>query len=109
MDNLFADEIEDSQDKQKCTGLVFRFLVNNFVSGDGITMKKSFKLLKRKSCNCSKCQNLLDCFYEDIACGYLPAYDGLSHNDLCTLRCSVISRDFETGYADEWEMVFSKI
>ena len=94
----------------ECKGLFFRVSVNDyFVKERGeYTYSTRLRLLKSISCpGCSQCQWLLDDYGE---CGAMPILpEGLNHNAIVELRVTNLSRDWETGSVDDWDLGFVEV
>jgi hypothetical protein len=76
-----------------------------------IVFQERFVPLKRQSCKgCEMCGFLLESLNENISCGVFPIIpEGLSNGDVVFLTTTILSRDYETGYADDWCEEFVKI
>jgi hypothetical protein len=104
----------------KCKGLYFRYSKGEYISYGldirlSIEKRESYRILKRMSCpgGCGK-RCLKDLFEDDIA--QVPFEDvGIvypdnpKHGDLYRLCLVPGSKDWETGYIDEWKWVFKKV
>lgn len=92
--------------KPACKGLIFRGRVNKYLQGTQYVEKYTMTLLKRKSCNgCENCASLLNDLHEF-------AYEGnvtmptIKDGALYSLEVINVSIDYETGYADDWDLAF---
>ena len=91
------------EDKNPCKGIYWRASVNCFLSTHkSIEVKKSLRLLKKKSCpGCEKCAWLWDYFDEDISFNFqIEDYIGnIKHGKVYTFDVST-SRGFEDLYPE---------
>ena len=97
--------------EETCKGLIYRCQVNQFLNAKG-TYIDSIRMepLKRMSCpGCDRCAYLRDQTREHISMGTPPIINNPVSSALYELRITNLSRDYETGYPDDWDMVFVKI
>lgn len=89
-----------------CKELVYRCKVNHFINSKGhIVYSSRFIPMKRLSCpGCPKCGGLLECLDGD-----LPLVSSEVNNQLYSLEMVNISRDWESGHVDEWDLEFREI
>lgn len=101
------DDMQLSHDEigiPECTGKFFRYSENTFVSSHGsIEIRKSYRLLKRKSCpGCDRCQQ----FDEDLSCaglgGLIEFPERPEHGKIYELEFVPGAPDWETGALEEW-------
>ena len=95
----------------ECKGLTFRGYSSVYTSSKsrGVEKREGIKLLKKKSCpGCEKCSWLLDDIPESIACKTLILPE-IEHGALYSLRVTNESRDYESGYVDDYDLEFYKI
>lgn len=91
-----------------CKGLFFRCEDTQYVSGTVYGQKMLMRLLKRKSCpGCEYCSFLWD----DLRELNWPALikPDVKSGAIYQLKVINISRDFETGYVDDYDVVFERI
>lgn len=89
-------------------GLYFRGVVNDYFDGNKLVFKKELRFLKRKSCKCSKCSWLLGEISEYLHVEIIQApkiKDGAIYTPIITN----IHRDFETGYVDDFDIIFKEV
>lgn len=100
----WIEELERTEDRsaEKCKGRFFRYSENSFVSSHGsIEIRRSYRLLKRKSCpGCDMCRQL----DEDIAnvgmdAVVLPVSP--KHGEIYELEF-VSGGLNDEGYCDDW-------
>lgn len=114
---ILQDEPERPQ-PDECKGLFFRCESNYFLSGETYVERTRMRLLKRRSCpGCDKCWPLWDELGEEAG-NANAAYKGafttdppeiapyVEHGGVYQLRVQVDSTDWETGYVDDYHMVF---
>ena len=105
-DNLIEDKSE-----KVCKGKFFRASVNGFMSADGTyTYQERMKPLKRMSCSgCADCDWIEDDLKEFINNEMFPAVEGgIENGAIYTLAVTEISRDWESGVVDDYELQFVK-
>ena len=93
---------EPSDPKVDCKGLLFRVRESRYrAAGDTIAFRREYRFLKKKSCpGCNQCGYLWD----DLAERNYEVIDGGNDGDIVQLRVTNISTDWETGYADDWDL-----
>lgn len=92
-----------TEDAEKCTGLVFKACESiyfNRASGK-LERKQSFRVLKKKSCKCSRCESILDDFTDSTENVVFP--DIFMSGGLYSVRVINESRDFDSGIIDDWD------
>jgi len=96
------------KDDSNCIGKKYRCGVNNYIDTNGVLhMETTMRLLKRKSCpGCEKCDWIEDDLEELIACGSAPIIKNISHGATYHVNIVNISRDWETGYVDDYDIEF---
>ncbi len=96
------------KDPDPCTGLVFRACVSEFLDKRNSYVKTvRFTPLIRSSCRCLKCSSLFDVYIDTIREGLFPIIpDEVVDQALYSLRLINESRDFETGYVDDYDLEF---
>lgn len=90
--------------ENKCRGLVFRGHSSQYVYKGVIGYRQSINLLKRKSCiGCSKCGWMFDEAHE-FARNKSIIFPGIDEGRLYTVKVTNISRDWESGYVDDYDL-----
>ena len=106
------DDFVFTREKSKgddCKGLFFRGYHSAFAQDGHIGIRQGVKLLKRMSCRgCDECGYLWDDAVEANSCGSLIVPE-IEHGALYQLRITNISKDWETGYADDWDTELVKV
>ena len=107
-DDLFNFTIKDKKD---CKGQIFKCVVNNHIDTNGSYVQKfTMKMLRRKSCKgCQYCEYLDEYAREEIDNVGEILVDNPQHNALYQLSVVNITTDWETGFADDFDMEFVKI
>ena len=107
--DLIAETWE--QDEEPCKGLFFRGKNNMFVNDrNEYVYQERMTPLKRMSCKgCSQCGPLLDDLHEWIAGGQGPVINDLEHGALYRLEITNVQTDWESGYADDWDLEFVRV
>lgn len=94
-----------------CKGLVFRGKRNAFINGRGdYVYTERMALLKRKSCKgCQQCGYMLEELEEHLGNDCLPIMPAYLETDVMyKLEVTNISKDWETGIVDDWDLEFVK-
>lgn len=105
---------EREKDAEECKGIFFRGITNNYFdyATGKLVWKEELRLLKRMSCKgCSKCDWLFDDIREHAECGcsiILPK-NGIEHGKTYRIVVSNITKDYETGYVDDWDLVVVEV
>lgn len=101
-------EVKEVSSEEQCKGLVFRGYSNRYVSKDGsYHTKEGMRLLKRKSCGkCPSCDFLLSSIKEAPDNVILPQ---IENDALYSVHVTNESRDWETGYIDDYDIEFFEI
>lgn len=90
-----------------CIGQKFRCNINTYVHNDTYSHSIQMRRLKRKSClGCEECGWVMDELAEHISCDGLPIIQHPNHGAIYSLRIVNISRDWETGYIDDYDLEF---
>ena len=96
----------------KCKGLYFRYTDNCFMNSHGVlTYTSRLTPLKKMSCDgCAECGYINEHINEELAIygREYPFPMKLIHGKIYTPHIEITSTDFETGYADEWEVVYKE-
>ena len=98
-----------------CKGIVCRASVSTGVFRQksnriGIFEKTQLNVLRRKSCpGCKKCMGLWDQLSEINSDWPVEGLNNAEDGELYQLLIKVTSKDFETGYPDEWNFYITKI
>lgn len=102
-------ELNAEESEEKCTGLVFRG-VSTVYSGKYCTYaeRTELRLLRRKSCQCDGCSQLLSDIEQCVYDGRVD-HPPIEHGEMYSVRYCNISRDWESGWIDDWDIEFYKI
>lgn len=96
---------------EECKGMFFRYRKNEYFSGGVYGIKETFTLLKRKSCpGCPQCSWIDDFLQEEFNAesgAEIPPY--LMDMDLCELKVTNTSTDWESGLIDEITVGFVRV
>ena len=98
--------------QEPCKGLIFRGVVNDFMTDKKIVQQRELRFLKRLSCEgCGDCDCLWDLLQEDFTndTQIIEGMDGIEHNELYQLIYVLDSRDWETGYPEYWHYEIVKV
>jgi len=110
MSILQIDLSQPKPDETQCKGLFFRGVVNNYLSGSEFVSTKRMRPLKRMSCKgCEKCAWMLEQLPEFINTDYAPDISDTVNGALYQLKVGNISKDWETGYIDDYEFIFTEV
>jgi len=95
----------------ECKGLFFKAVGNEFVNTKGeYVITRRMRPLRRISCKgCKECHYLNDQFIsfgDDI---HPLIEDDFVPGAVYQLQIENITKDFETGYPDYWDLVFRKV
>lgn len=92
-----------------CKGQIYKCLENNYVNNKGhIVSKKSLILVKRLSCKgCKECGGIIEAINEDLWNASLDI-STCEHGELYRADVEITSTDWETGFADDWRVVFKR-
>ena len=91
-----------------CKGVFFRGYYNKYMDAKGFHEKSGFRLLKRKSCSgCDKCGFLLESMNEVPDAVIFPK--DINDGALYTVKVVNESRDWETGYIDDYDIKFYEV
>jgi len=105
--NLKDLKIKESKEKT-CKGLFFRAKLNMFINKKGeYVCQERMIPVKRISCKgCECCAPLLEELWE-FACEVdRPVIQKFEHNALYELKITNVFTDWETGYAEDWDLEF---
>jgi len=108
---LLKKNLIENKSEKVCKGKFFRASVNGFMSADGTyTYQERMKPLKRMSCSgCADCDWIEDDLKEFICNEMFPdVKDGIENAAIYTLEVTDISRDWESGIVDGYELQFVK-
>ena len=88
---------------EQCKGLVFRCEITTWVGKDNdVNFRERYRFIKSMSCEgCDQCGYLWDDIREDI-----PIIHNGEHGKLYTLEVVNMSRDWESGCVDDWDLEF---
>lgn len=114
-ENNIRFKIMDSK-KQNCSGLFFRGYNNLFIHKGRIERKERLRFLSRLSCDGINCSARI-CDYmwfwdnarEAIANGSGIIIPKIENKALYSVKIINISRDWETGIVDDWDIEFYKV
>lgn len=100
--------MEINENKSDCKGLIFRGKINRYINSKGEYVETNkMSPLKRKSCiGCKKCGWLIEELLEFVSNEYDPLPKEIEHNKLYKLVITNISKDWETGHVDDYDIVF---
>lgn len=111
--DLSLDET-NPEPKPTCNGLVFRYEKTAWIGSAGdINFKDRFRPIKSKSCTgCEECGYLQDELQERLS-EYSNGWDIIICDNpidgkLYTPSVTNISRDWETGLVDDWDIEFTE-
>ena len=90
-----------------CVGMIFRYSENEFINSNGdFVYTERMRLQRRLSCKgCEKCDWLHDCYKEQGV--VWPK--GLVKGELYSLQITNESRDWESGYIDDFDLEFVRV
>ena len=104
---------EEQKPQEPCRGLIFRLRRSSWShTGDSVGFKYQFRLLKRKWCKgCDQCLFLWDDLNERIDdwgkdLSWSDIEFGNTDQAMYQLKVTNISRDWESGYVDDWDIGF---
>lgn len=101
------DNMKPVKKENQCKGLYFRGYRSQYFIGDKFESKVGVRLLKKKSCKgCECCGGMLDSMKENINNVYLVQ---IEDGEIYTPIYTNISRDWETGYIDDYDIEFIKV
>lgn len=101
----------DSSPQNKCKGLFFRYIVNNFENNKSIFKKQTMRFLKRKSCSKEDC-SFCDWIREDISMGGVDHFrfpQNGKNRGIYKLRFVEDYKDCDTGYIEDWHYEFVEV
>lgn len=104
--NLFGCTPKPEPDP--CKGLFCRYINRMFRTRAGVRHVQELRVLRRMSCEgCPACGSIEDHLHEfPDSVEFSPA---LQDGDVAELSIVVDSTDWETGYADDWHVLASKV
>lgn len=105
-------KFNDTVDSQECKGLVYRAKVNIFLnSKDEFVYQQRMVPMKKMSCpGCVNCGFIKEDLDERISNqDYSMVPEKIEHNALYRLDATHFSRDWESGWVDDWDLEFIKI
>lgn len=100
---------DKAKQEHNCKGLIYRARINNYSSNGIIGIKTTFSKLKKKSCpGCQVCAWIEDQLSEqlDYGCVIIPRSLKVKDQSLYELKITNMDTDYETGYADSWDLEF---
>jgi hypothetical protein len=89
--------------KNYCYGIVYRANVHSFITKRGVGRTVRLNKLKRFSCGCEKCRWFEDSIGEISEDWPILGLESVEHGKTYTITSCNESRDFETGYIDDWD------
>lgn len=108
----FQSEVKKfAEQGEPCKGRFFRCVINNYLGDDGGYVEQTrMKPLKRMSCKgCSDCEHIdvgaQECLDNDCPLIINNPVDGGTYR----LDIGNIQIDWESGYADDWDYIFTKV
>ena len=92
----------------ECIGKKYRYTENNYINLRGaICLEQKMTPLKKQSCpGCEKCGWIDDDLHESIVNVRPPIIKKAANNGIYTVEITNISRDWETGYVDDYDFEF---
>jgi len=97
--------IKSDHTTEQCKGLVYRANVQHCRTKQGILFSVRLNKLKKKSCfGCEECECIEDQLSEISYDWPLINIETVEHGKLYTIGFTNISRDWETGVVDEWDL-----
>lgn len=108
--DLFSSKREaDAADEPQCKGVFYRYRETTYrTKRGGYATTKTLTKLQRMSCKgCNCCAGLEECIETDWDNTHLfPVVlpDEIKDEDIISPHVVVVGTDWETGYADEWEV-----
>lgn len=105
---------ETDPEPESCKGLVFRCEQTGWVGSDkDVNFRERYRFLVRKSCpGCSKCEWMFDDLWErlsDSSWGWNSIRHEGENGKLYKLVITNISKDWETGLVDDYDLEFEPI
>ncbi len=96
-----------AEEPNECKGIIFRGHVSQYFDGNKLVLKQELRILKRKSCpGCEKCGFLLDEINEGT---HIIFPDEIKNGKLYSCKVTNMSRDYETGYVDGWDILIYEV
>ena len=100
--------LEINKEERECKGIFWRASISSYISSfDSLEIKKSLRLLKKKSCRgCPQCEFawefLNEAIFEDLILDYLP---NIEHGAIYTYQINKYQNYFELYPEYEIEIV----
>lgn len=108
MEKLEFETIERPE-LESCKGLIFRGYSCVFEMNGKIERKEGIRLLKRESCpGCKDCGYLMDEIREAV-CSHTLILPDIEHGALYSVRLINLSKDWETGIVDSYDIEIYKL
>ena len=103
--------LETKNNKSKCVGVLVRGIVNIYLHDNVFMENRGFRILKNKSCGgCESCgwilDNLNEFYHNDEPISNLHI---MENKKLYEITYVELSRDFETGYVDDYHFELVEI
>lgn len=112
IERQFQSEVKKfAKQNESCKGRLFRCIINNHLSNDGGYVEQTrMKPLKRLSCKgCEDCDHIDDGMAEMLDNDTPLIINNPVHGATYRLDIGNIGTDWESGYAEEWDYIFTKI
>lgn len=102
--NLNLEVLKSDESETVCNGKIYRCRDSHYVDKKGsIVYKTTFRLMKSLSCKgCEHCGFLDEEINETLDAGIVVK--DIIDGRLYMLQHTNISRDWETGFADDWDL-----
>lgn len=99
-------EILSSEYKSDCKGLIFRGYNKQFKTKAGFCQKIELRFMKRISCKgCLDCGGLMESVQMHLECDLnFLGFDKVEHDKYYTFRFINLSRDWESGLIDDYDI-----
>lgn len=93
----------------ECKGAFVRYRESAFISGRSVKRTSELRELKRMSCDgCAQCDSIWETIFESGA-DSVEIDAALQNGDVARLSITVDSTDWETGHADDWHVVATRV
>ena len=109
---IFQAELKKfAEQTAPCKGRFFRCIINNHLSNDGGYVEQTrMKPLKRMSCKgCANCEHIDVGMQEQMDNDIPLVIENPVHGGTYKLDIGNLGTDWETGYVDEWDYIFSLV
>lgn len=118
-------KLEVEKNKEACNGKFYKAKFNPFINRKGEYVYQIRMIpIKKMSCpGCDSCWFLDEDLNERLGCfeydkhkskspfhsGHIPNMEHLRHDHIYELKATNLSKDWETGYVDDWDLEFVEI